>query len=394
MISHHRWSRSDLRTVPLARELVRSGHSITLLVIADHSKTAFDITEVDGIRVVHCPDLTVGKLRSGWDPVSIFRRNNWLKQNLEEFDLVHAFETRPATIHPALKVARKLNIPLFIDWIDWWGRGGLITVNRPGWYQLLCGWYETYYEEAFRPYAQGSTVISRGLADRAVTLGVPRESILHLRNGVDLNFFKPLELSEARKIIGIEWSRGLVGVSGADVVADMKIAVDAFKVAVDAGLDAKLLLMGHAAAMLREHVTALNLQTYVIDVGFVDRADYPVFVAACDLFVVPFPEKVYNLGRWPNRFGEYLATGRPVIFNPYGDLADFAGAEAPGIACGHSAEAMAAGMSQLIVNRELWETKCELAHGYAKSHLGWPTIAAALGRHYHSIKLQTNSLKL
>ncbi len=385
MISHHRWSRSDLRAVPLARELVQLGHSITLMVISDFENLKFKITEVDGIKVVHCPDLTIGKLRSGWDPVSIFRRKKWLRENLDDFDLVQAFETRPATIHPALYVARQLDIPLFIDWIDWWGRGGLITVNRPGWYQLFCGGLETFYEEKFRPCAQGSTVISRGLLKRAIDLGVEEDSILHMRNGVDLEFFKPLDLQQARKKVGIDWSGGIVGVSGADVVADMKIAVDGFKHAVDHGLSAKLLLMGHAAAMLRGHVESLGLRSDVIDVGFVDREDYPVYVTASDLFVVPFPEKTYNLGRWPNRFGEYMAAGRPVIFNPYGDLADFQGDEAPGIACEHSVDAMAAGIRELIDNRVLWDQKCTSARRYATTHLGWRSLTETLERHYHSV---------
>ncbi|MGH7447633.1 MAG: hypothetical protein ACRELT_08735, partial [Longimicrobiales bacterium] len=44
----------------------------------------------------------------------------------EQFDLIHAFDSRPVVILPALAVRGTAGAPLVLDWADWWGRGGVI----------------------------------------------------------------------------------------------------------------------------------------------------------------------------------------------------------------------------------------------------------------------------
>src|SRR5439155_27006393 len=92
-------------------------------------------------------------------------------------------ESRPATIHPVLGSLRRRPVPLVMDWIDWWAGGGLITEQRPWWYRKIFGGIETWYEEHFRTRADATTVISHGLRDRAVKVGVHAESIFWIPNG-------------------------------------------------------------------------------------------------------------------------------------------------------------------------------------------------------------------
>ena len=118
-------------------------------------------------------------------------------------------------------------------------------------------------------------------------------------------------------------------------------------------------------------VDQLGLSARVRFLGYLDWDDYPFFQSACDALVVPFPGTVYNLGRWPGKFGEYVAAGRPVIFNPVGDLEDFAGPDAPGIACDFSAEAFAEAFEILYENSNLRNQLGLRARRLACQELDW-----------------------
>ena len=90
-----RWGRS----YALSRELVKRGHSVTLCLIADHEKIRVRSYKEEGIRIYEFPDLLYGRLRSGWDPWCLIRRILTFRSFGPAFDLIHCFETRPATIY-------------------------------------------------------------------------------------------------------------------------------------------------------------------------------------------------------------------------------------------------------------------------------------------------------
>jgi hypothetical protein len=153
---HCRAKTTQYRPGFFGRELVKRGHDVTILCTSDTCRIGFDEKVEEGLRYVEMPDLFWGKLRTGWDVWNLLNRSAYLRK--QHFDLIHSFETRPATIHPIRSHLKRTPTPLVIDWIDWWGRGGLIKEQRPLWYQWFCGWFETYYEEHFRTMADATSV--------------------------------------------------------------------------------------------------------------------------------------------------------------------------------------------------------------------------------------------
>jgi glycosyltransferase involved in cell wall biosynthesis len=377
MINHMRRYRSWHRSGAFARELVKRGHRVTLMVIADHERWRFRETDEDGVRVVECPDLAVGKLRSGWDPVCAWRRARWFSRSRQPYDIVHLFETRPATVLPGLWLARRDRLPVVIDWNDWWGRGGLIEINRPFWYRCLFGGFETFFEEHFRARADATTVISHGLADRAARLGVPRQTITHLRPGVDLARFSGAGDAEFRERLGFRAGDNVVGYSSQDTFFDIEPVLEGIRLARQSGFDLKLLVVGrHDRAFLRR-LAAHDLLQATHVAGFVTDQDYPRYLAAADFMAVPFPRTPYNVGRWPNKFGDYLAAGRPIVFNPCGDLRDFA-ADPPGIACAWNGVEFADAFMALAVDRGLRRRLGARARELAQTMFRWDERIDAL----------------
>ena len=379
MISHHRLFKAWLRPGILARGLVENGHRVTMMVVAEQARFGFKRSVIDGIDVIEAPDLTSGRLRSGWDPVSVWRRMRCVRRLDSDYDLIHLFETRPATIYPGLAAQRRLKVPLVIDWIDWWGRGGLIEINRPAWYRFLFGRMETYYEEHFRTRADASTVMCHGLVQRAVGLGVARETILHLRNGADHDRFRPRPMAEVRARLDLAPDAFIAGFASLDSFFDLDPVLRGMQNLRADGAPARLLLIGKSDARVEARVQALDLGAHTDYSGFVPDNIYPLYLNACNVFLMPFPETNYNIGRWPNKFGEYLASGRPVIFNAVGDLRDFdlAGEEALGIPCEFTAEAFASALRRMYDSPQLTERLGENARRAALRELDW---ARQIGR--------------
>ena len=118
------------RAFNLAKRLAPLGHQVTLLAIDPHARLRFSAVERGGVEVVGSPDLLSGIGRTGWDPWDVARRIGYVWRR--EYDLVYAFDSRPAVVAPALAYQRRHGVPLMMDWADWWGRGGAIGERRFG----------------------------------------------------------------------------------------------------------------------------------------------------------------------------------------------------------------------------------------------------------------------
>jgi glycosyltransferase involved in cell wall biosynthesis len=370
MINHQRRYRSWHRSGAFSVELARRGHDVTLMLVADREHWRLRESRQGAVRVVESPDLTFGRLRSGWDPVCALRRMRWLSSEASRFDLIHLFETRPASVYPALYFARREGLPLVIDWNDWWGRGGLVSTNRPLWYRALFGGFETFFEEHFRTRADATTVISRGLAARAAALGVPPGQITLLRPGVDAARFGAPPDAALRRRLGFNESHVILGYSSQDTFFDTGPVLEGVARARTLGCPLRLLVLGNPTRVFLREIARRGLAEAVRLAGFVSEAEYPRYLALADFTVMPFGECRANLGRWPNKFGDYLAAGRPVVFNAFGDLAEFA-AHAPGIVCAFDGEAFAGAFCTLWRDAELRKRLGERARAVALEKFRW-----------------------
>jgi glycosyltransferase involved in cell wall biosynthesis len=320
MITHHRRFKSRPRSHAIAKYLVQRGHNVSLMVIADRRKVGIVKSEWEGVHVIETPDLLWGQLRSGWDLWNLFARILYLNQVKESYDIIHCFETRPATIYPALLYNRRCKIPLVTDWNDWWGRGGLIEEVRPAWYRLLFGGIETYYEEAFRRRGMGVTTISSALKQRATNLGVPPENILHLPGGTFPEFFQSREKVVCRKHIGLPLSVPILGFSSLDSHLDLDIVLQALSIVAKQYPEVKLMVTGNPSRSVLEQARVFGVENNIYLTGFLKDEELPWYLGCADLFVLPLADKVYNVGRWPNKMCDYMSLGRPTISNPVGDI--------------------------------------------------------------------------
>jgi len=381
-ISHHIKTRSDLRMINQAVRLAERGHELTLLCIKDAGRIGIKEYDEDGIHYVETPDLLPGSMRTGWDPWDAINRRVYLRKNFE-FDLVHAFETRPVTIHPLQMALRRKKIPLVIDWIDWWGRGGLITTNRPKWYQILFGGMETFYEEHFRTMADATTVICSGLGLRAEALGVHPDSIFKILIGVDADKIPFVKPGTYRAEFGLNSSDQVAFFSAVyGGLMDVELVFDTAKMLSQTNSRFKLIMTGNGKEKLTKYAQQKGLGNCFFHLGMLPRDEFVKALTCAEVFLLPFADKPYNHGRWPCKIGDYLAAGRPIISNPVGEVQVMMQKHPAGILTEFTPESFAEGIRTVLADSAQAEQMQKTARRAAETDLRWDHIIDEIEKAY------------
>ena len=318
ILNHNRiWESSFNRAFYFARPLVRRGHSVTVVTNSKKQIFSFEEYVYEGVNIIETPDIFWGKLRTGWDPLNALRRCYFLKSR--KFDIIHAIDCRPTVIIPALYLKKRWKVPLVIDWLDWWGRGGIIDLRSNKILNKLFEPIETYFEENFRKYADYTTVISTLLRERAINLGINKEKIKVISHGCDTDDAKPLDKATARKELGLSDYDFILLFSGF-VLYDLHISLDAFSQVLERYPNTLLILTGSHEHLDGKCKKRWKGNTHILNLGFLSKQKYSRVLGACDLCMLPLSDNLANRARFPGRLGDYMAAGRPVISNDVGDV--------------------------------------------------------------------------
>jgi glycosyltransferase involved in cell wall biosynthesis len=384
MLNHNvKWRGTFFRAFHFAKCLARRGHEVTLVTISKENRFRFQRETLRGVEIIESPDLLPGMGRSGWDPYDTLRRM-LVTTRKNGFDLVHGFDCRPAVIFPALAMKRATGSPFLSDWADWWGRGGIIQ-ERGRLLRWTLGPVETYLEERFRCQADAVTVTSRALQDRAVGLGLDRRRVHYVPSGSDVETIQPLPKPEMRKRIGLAEDGKVIGYVGF-INYDVECMIRAFPHVQARFPEATLLLVGQRYAVTQQLCRENRITRGIREVGIVPFEQLPLYLACADVLLLPFTNKICNIGRGPIKLGDYMAAGRPIITQPVGDLrAVFTEDDPIGLLAGDSPEEFARAICELLSDPERAEQYGRNARRLAEEKYSWQKLTERLEACYASI---------
>ncbi len=365
------------RAFGFAKALVQRGHEVTLLTTSVAEKWQWQFEVDNGVRLVLSPSVTSGSLRSGYDYIEAANRILWLRGQ-KAFDLVHGFECRPNVIYPAL-FAEKQGAALFLDWCDWFGRGGSVE-NRPNPQRALLRPLETYYEEHFRNRAIGTTVINEPLRQRALGLGIEDRSIMWLPNGAEVDKFQPKPRSQARQALNLASDNQLIGHLGQASPDDAKLIAESFEQLSHQLPNVKLVLIGNHKTDIAAYFAQKG---NIIETGFVSDSELNDWMAACDLMWLPLCDTITNRGRWPMKLSDYMAAGRATVSTNIGDWSRFfEGDAAVGLLSGDDSAEIAQATVILLTNSDLRSTFEKNARHTVEKQLALSLVAKDLEQFY------------
>ena len=367
-----------LRCYDIGRHLARQGHNITILTTSRSRILKLSCSQEKGIDIVEFPDLFSRQWRTGICPWNTFRRIFYLRN--KKFDIVHAFDTRPAVIFPALFYKFKAKVPLVIDWADWWGRGGTIKERSGKFYSITLGQAETFFEEYFRRFADCSTVISSALKNRLIRLGFEKSKILVLPQGTERFQTQPLDKTYCRQVLHLKPEMPIVGHLGTLFESDAKLLFEAMKIVRKERPDARLILIGRHKLRLHEFP---GIEDFTLETGEIPPSRVWDFLAACDLLLLPMKKNIANDGRWPSKFNLYLASGKPVISTPISDIKTIFEKEKIGILADDNPDDFARAILRLLKDQPLQNELGEKGKTYGENVLNWETLIGRLLGLYH-----------
>jgi teichuronic acid biosynthesis glycosyltransferase TuaC len=168
------------------------------------------------------------------------------------------------------------------------------------------------------PEARRVVAVSRPLAEEVIGLGMPRERVVVVPNGIDNSLFRPLERDAARAQLGLgpegKWLLYVGRLERAKGVVDL---LEAFARLAPRRRDLFLGLVGDGSARADCAALAGRIGPQVRLLGARPLAEVPLWIGASELVVLPS----WNEGT-PNVLLEALACGRPVVATRVGGIPD------------------------------------------------------------------------
>ena len=260
---------------------------------------------IEGIRVTHPRTLFVPKLaHATWGPLYAASIARAVARYRGRVDVVLGSWAYPDGF-AAVIAARQLGVPCVVKL-----HGSDINsiAKLPGPRRLLA-WA--------LPQAKRVVAVSRALADEAHALGVPRERIAVVMNGVDASLFHPRDRAEARVELGLDHSPLAVYVGNLKEDKGVLDLARAWQLVVARMPEARLAIVGGGPARDALAAAVAPLGDRVILVGPQELERIPHWMAASDIVTLPS-----HAEGTPNVVLEALSVGRRVVASRVGGIPD------------------------------------------------------------------------
>jgi len=208
--------------------------------------------------------------------------------------------------------------------------------------------------------------VSRALADEVVALGVPRERVAVVMNGVNAELFHPRDRAQARRELGLPAGPLVLYVGNLKPEKGVLELIAAWPRVSRELPDASLAIVGGGPMRTALEATLPPRATLH---GAQPLAAIPTWLAACDVLVLPS-----HVEGTPNVVLEALACGRRVVASAVGGVPDLLTTPTLGaLVTPRDPEALAAALTQALRTPYSPEEVAELgARG------GWEASADAL----------------
>jgi len=368
-----------MRAFSLARQLALLGNDVTLIASRSNPGFTRHRSNLDGVHQMEMPDLMPKRVRhGGLSPIDLLFRS--ILTLSKPFDVIHCFEHRPAVMLPGLIGQRARRSLLVADWSDLWGWEG-IAATRSGLLGRWLGGADDYFETRTRLWADGTTAISTDLDRRLEALGIPQERRMILPPGANLDLILPVEKQEVRSKFGLPLDAPIVAFSGYAPYDEAFLSDTVMNILRE---DPRVLVIssGTLAAGLARSTESEGLHGRLIQFGSLPLIENGLLLGAADVLMLPYLNKPINRGRFPNKFGDFLAAGRPIVSHHTGDLGELIEWEALGLLSSEVPALFARDVLKLLQSPVECEQMGHHARRYAERQWSWALRAKQVSAFY------------
>jgi glycosyltransferase involved in cell wall biosynthesis len=307
------------RSFMLARELAQLGHSVTFLTSQrGYGRFPYEKEMRDNVCILSFAEiLPVSFRKGGLGILATLLKCIYIIG--KDYDIVHSDSGhRPASGLPC-RLHKFLYRSLYVsEWWDYFGKGGMYD-EMPFWYRITLGSYDTRAEISNKKKADGVIALSEFTKQRALAIGIKESNILVLHGGADVRSIQFIPNTDYKKKYGLEKADltfGFVGMNEGEVI-DLE---PFFQAIAKLPSSVKINIFTTGRKLSQSTKNKYFLGDNFIEFGWVDYIDYSEILSCADVFLLLQQDITTNIARWPNKAGDYLAAGRPVLTNNIGDI--------------------------------------------------------------------------
>jgi glycosyltransferase involved in cell wall biosynthesis len=360
------------------------GYQITIIASRRAAGLQPRVFFVDGAQVLQMPDILPTRLRNGGLTVMDLAGRTAHVARVR-YDLVHAFEPRPTTVWPALFARRKWGSPYIAECDDLWGREGIAGIRGPV-LRATLGRLDDAMEKFVWSHADGIAAPSTELVRRAQRGGLPHDRIRLVPVGADFERIVPHSKAEMRAQYEIP-AQAAVVVHAGSTDYDAGLLAEVFIALAKVNPAAFLLMAGGQLSSVESRLIHAGLRGRWKHAGFLPLEKLGEVLACGDVALMPYSDRPLNRGRFPSRFGDYLAAGLPIATNPTVDAGRIVQEEGVGVALPEDPPAFAAGVHELMEDIAQREEMGRRARQLAETRYSWRAMAEELDRLFRHVLL-------
>jgi glycosyltransferase involved in cell wall biosynthesis len=312
------------RMVPLAAELQRLGHQVT--IVAPPYTNPEDSGKTEVVSGVMLRNVVLGpKQKALAAPLLSWRL---LRATLaEKPDLVHLFKPKGyGGLAAMLQIAAdRVGIrmpPLFLDTDDWEGKGGMNEILD---YSAAERRLYAFQEQWLPGRVRGVTVASRMLEDLVLGMQLDRERVLYLPNCVD---DRPKgNGGRVREKLGIPAAVPVLLLYTRFFEFSQEKLHHVFTEVSRRVPEVRFLVVGKGRRGEEEQLVAASVERGFLEnlvlAGWVEPAELPDYFAAGDVAIYPFADTLVNRAKCPAKLTELLVAGVPVVADRIGEIPEY-----------------------------------------------------------------------
>jgi glycosyltransferase involved in cell wall biosynthesis len=310
------------RAFPLAVEMVRRGHEVTLLI------APYDNPVYSGQRFISQGVQVINLKISGRGPLALAQLPG---QFLELFDhvdpeLVHVFKPKGLAGFAAMALLARGYRALVLDCDDWEGWGGWNEVKKYPW---ILKEFIDLQERWLIHHVPVVTAASRVLVDRALDLGKTRERVFYVPNGISpehADWILSLTAgmpSDRKQALGFSEGPLVLYAGHFDPVDDVPFfSRAAVPAALRHGATIALIGDGPELGAAKQSFSAVpDLQVRYL--GHLPYAEYARLVAVCDVATYPYPDNAVYRAKCSARIIDYMAFGKSILTTAVGQNKEY-----------------------------------------------------------------------
>jgi glycosyltransferase involved in cell wall biosynthesis len=308
-----------VRALPLAQALTARGHTVAMFLPPwSYPQDAGRVYEEDGVRIENVAIAPRAAI-----PPRVLSRVRAFQP-----DVVHVFKPKAYAgltqwllwqmRHVGFYTAR-----IVLDADDWEGAGGWNDREPYSWAQKK---FFAWQERWGLTHADAVTVASRALETLVWSLGVPRERVAYVPNGVNPLPPSVSTRAETRARYGLDHARVLL-LYTRFFEFDLGRLADVLTQVMQQLPDAKLLVVGKGLfgeeKRFLEMAVARGWRERVVDVGWVEPTQLRGLFTAADVALYPFDDTLLNRTKCPVKLVDLLAAGVPVVGEAVGQMREY-----------------------------------------------------------------------